>query len=96
MQIERLPLGQQAPYEADCIRIEEQADGRFKLTASALCMEEDEGESVSIVGGPLFETIEQAEKAGLAWAESVGAERLYISTGTILQPLQPSEIDLPL
>jgi hypothetical protein len=94
MEITRLPIGEQAPFDADCIRIEEQADGEHLLTASALC--EGGLESVSIVGGPLFATLAQAEEAGLAWAEDVGADHLYISTGTLAQPLKPTEIDLPL
>lgn len=96
MDIVRLPPGQHAPIDADCIRIEERRDGTFKLTASALCSGRDDAESVSIVGGPLFATLKQAEEAGLAWAENVGARRLYISIGTIGHPLQPEEIDLPL
>ena len=96
MEITRLPIGTQAPPEADCLRIEEQPDGSFSLTASALCAGEDDGESASIVGGLRFETSEQAEAAGLAWAESVGADHIYVATGTAEQPLELTEIDLPL
>jgi hypothetical protein len=96
MEITRLPIGEQAPSDADCIRIEEQADGKQKLTASALCGGEHDSESVSIVGGPVFATLQKAEEAGLAWAENVGVDHLYISTGTLAKPLQLTEIDLPL
>lgn len=92
----RLPIGDQAPVDVDCLRIEEQSDGSFKLTASALCFGLDDRESVSIVGGPIFPVAAQAEGAGLAWAESVGVDTLYISTGTIEQPLKLQEMDLPL
>lgn len=95
LEIVRLPLGEQASVDADCIRIEEQPGATYKLTASALCVDADDGESVSIVGGPLFGTIEQAEAAGVAWAASVGVERLFISTATLARPLQLIEIDRP-
>jgi hypothetical protein len=96
MEIVRLPVGTQAAVDADCIRLEEQPDGRYKLTASALCTDADEGESVSIIDAPLYPTAEDAEVAGLAWATSVGVERLFVSTGTLAQPLQMIEIDKPL
>jgi hypothetical protein len=96
MEIVRLPLGKQASVEDDCIRLEQQPDARWRLTATALCRQEDEAESASIVGGALFDTAEQAEQAGVAWAEDVGVERLAISTGTMSQPLEMLEIDKPL
>jgi hypothetical protein len=96
MEITRLPVGEQAPVDADCIRIEELAGSTFKLTASALCIGSDDGDSVSIVDGPVFETVEQAEAAGTAWATNVGVERLFVSTGTLEQPLEVIEIDKPL
>ena len=96
MEIIRLPVGEQASLDADCIRIEEEPSGTYRLTASALCKSEDEGESVSIIGAPLFETAEQAEAAGLAWAETVGVARLFVSIGTREHPLEPMEMDGPL
>lgn len=96
MEITRLPVGEVAPSDTDCIRIEQEADGTYKMTASALCAGQDDNESVSIVDGLVFPSIHQAEEAGIAWANDVGAEQLYISTGTLKRPLQPTEIDLPL
>ena len=96
MEIVRLPLGEQASVDADCIRIEEQPGATYMLTASALCASTDDAESVSIVGGPAFGNIEQAEAAGFAWAEDVGVERVFVSTGTLACPLQLLEIDKPL
>jgi hypothetical protein len=96
MEVVRLPVGKQAPIDADCIRIEQTAEAMFKLTASALCVGADEGESVSIVDGPTFESAEEAEAAGLAWAANVGVERLFVSMGTLAQPLELIEIDKPL
>jgi hypothetical protein len=97
MEIIRLPLGEQATIDADCIRIEEQVSGTYKLTGSAMCAGTDEGDSVSIVGDGLeFESVEEAEATGVAWAREVGVERLFVSTGTRAHPLVLMEIDKPL
>lgn len=96
MEIIRLPLGKQASVEADCIRIEEQPAGTYKLTATAMCIGADDGESVSIVDGLEYDTFEQAESTGLAWAANVGVERLFVSTGSQAHPLELIEIDQPL
>jgi hypothetical protein len=96
MEIVRLPVGEQASLDADCIRIEEQASGTYKLTASAMCKGADDGESVSIVGGLEFASMEEAEATGTAWAADVGVDCLVISTGTRAHPLEMIEIDEPL
>jgi hypothetical protein len=96
MEIIRLPVGEQASLDADCIRIEELPGSTFKLTASALCVGSDDGDSVSVVGGPIFDTREKAEAAGIAWATNVGVERLFVCTGTLDEPLKVIEIDKPL
>jgi hypothetical protein len=97
MEIIKLPVGKQASVDADCIRIEEQPSGNYRLTATALCAAADEGESVSIVGDGLeFETVEQAEATGVARAAEVGVEQLFVSTGTCANPLEPIDIDEPL
>jgi hypothetical protein len=93
MEVVKLQVGKQAAVDADCIRIEEQPGGAYQLTASALCAAEDEGEPMSIVGAPLFDTAEEAEAAGGAWATNVGVERLFVSTGTLGRPLELTEID---
>ncbi|WP_375390483.1 hypothetical protein [uncultured Sphingomonas sp.] len=95
MELIRLPLGVQADVDADCIRIEQLEAGSFQLTGSALCVAEDEGASVSLMNGLTYATPDEAEAAGLAWAESVGVHRLFISTGTRQRPLELTEIDLP-
>ncbi|SEN76042.1 hypothetical protein SAMN05192583_3493 [Sphingomonas gellani] len=96
MDIVKLPVGEQAPIDVDWIRIEEQADGTYTLTASALCRGSDDGDSVSMVDGPRFSSVADAEADGFAWAESVGVERLFVSTGTLTHPLETLEIDRPL
>lgn len=93
MEITRLPVGKQAPVDADCIRIEEQADGSFTLTGSALCTGDEEGSSVSIVGYPPFGSPDEAEVAGLAWAQDIGVERLHVASATLAVPLEMTEID---
>jgi hypothetical protein len=91
----RLPVGAQADVDTDCIRIEQLAAGAYRLTGTALCVTEDEGTSVSLMNGLTYPTRDKAEAVGLAWAESVGVERLFISTGTLDQPLALTEIDMP-
>ena len=66
MEVVRLPIGEQAPAEADCIRIEEAGPASFKLTPSAPCVGADDDESVSIVNAPMFKSWDEAEAAGLA------------------------------
>lgn len=96
MEVIRLPLGEQAPVDADCIRIEQTAETMFELTGSALCVGTDDGESVSIVGGPIFDSADKAEAAGLTWAANVGVERVMVITATLEHPLKLIEIDKPL
>lgn len=96
MEIIRLPVGEEAPLDVDCIRVEELPGSTYKLTGTALCTVSDDADSVSIVGGPLFVTIEQAEAAGMAWATHVGVERLFVSAGTLDRPLKMLEIDRPI
>lgn len=82
MEIVKLPIGKQAPKDADCISIEQMADGRHRLEGSALinCGDSDEVESVSMVDGGTYDTFEAAEAAGMAWAEGHYVPQLYVST----------------
>lgn len=96
MEIVRLPVGKQAPVDTDCIRVEELSAGSYKLTASALCIEAEEDDSVSLVGTQPFESAEEAEAVGLAWATSIGVDRLFVTHGTLDHPLESIEIDGPL
>ncbi|RDE05977.1 hypothetical protein [Sphingomonas aracearum] len=81
MEIIRLPQGEQAPDEVDCISIEQQDNGRFELTGTALiaCGDSNEAESVALVSLPPYESYAAAEEAGLAWAAQQCVERLYIT-----------------
>ena len=76
MDIVRLPIGEAAPIDSDCISIDEQPDGRFTMTGSMLSGEE----SVAIVTPILCTTREAAEEQGLSWAADCDVPRLYVST----------------
>ena len=95
MEVIRLPVGKQAPVDADCIRVEQVSQSAFRLTASAMCAGSDESESVTVIEAPSFNSAEEAEAAGLAWAAEVGVERLFVILGTLAQPLELIEIDKP-
>jgi len=96
MDVVRLPVGQQAPVDSDCIRIEQTAVKTFELTGSALCSDDGTEDSVSIAGGPVFDSAAKAEAAGLAWAANAGVTRLIIIKATLDQPFELLEIDKPL
>lgn len=85
MEIIKLPPGQLADEDTDCIKIDRTADGRWSLVTSAL-VDCDEGEadvedSEAVVGSATYPSYEEAEAAGLAWADSLCVARLYVETG---------------
>lgn len=82
MDVIKLPFGESAPQETDCISIGAREDGRFDLNCSALlsCGDTDEAESVSLIGGAPYDSYEEAEAAGLAWAADHCVESLYVSS----------------
>lgn len=90
MEIVKQPIGEAAPSDSDCIRIQEQADGKFMLNGSVLfrCGDVDSMESVSLVGSTPYASYDEAEAAGLAWANDHCAETLHVarSQGTIPLP----------
>ena len=81
MDIIKLPFGERAPKESDCISVEEMADGRFNLNTSTLgaCVDEDEAESASVIGGTPYDSYDAAEAAGLAIAAEQCVGTVYIS-----------------
>ena len=93
MKIQKLPPGRRADDQADCIQIQELADGRFSLTGSVLlqCGDVDPAESVSLIGGEPYRRYEEAEAAGIAWASEHCADLLYVSRSVGKVPLE----DLP-
>jgi hypothetical protein len=90
MEIVKLPPGQQASDESDCIRIQELENGGFSLNGSVLlrCGDAEVAESVSLIGGDPYASYEAAEAAGFAWASEHCAEILYVcrSQGTVPLP----------
>ena len=83
MEIIKLPLGELAPGEADCISIDEMPDGRFVLNTSTLtaCDPED-AESNSVIGSEPYPSYDAAEAAGLAIAAEQCVKTVYISRQT--------------
>ncbi len=82
MEIIKLPPGERAPEESDCVSIERLDDGRFSLNGSALksCGDGTEAESVAMIGGEPYRSYDEAEAAGLAWIAEYCAERVFVST----------------
>lgn len=81
MEIIKLPLGEQAPKESDCISVEERADGRFELNTSALsnCAGEDDEESTAIIGSKPYDSYDDAEAAGLAIAAEQCVSTVFVA-----------------
>ena len=76
MEIVKLPVGESAPKDSDCISVDEQSDGSFAYTGSLLAGDE----SVAIVTPIRCDTREAAEEQGMVWAAGCNVERLYVST----------------
>jgi len=89
MEIVKLPLGEMAPADTDCIKINEAPVGGFTLVASALmvCGDRDDTESVSLVSSEPYPSYDAAEAAGLAWAEDLCVATIYIETGGGTEPV---------
>ncbi len=66
--------GERAPVDSDCIRIDRLPDGKYGLSASAL----DGLDSVAVVGSGPYDSRDEAEAAGVAWAASHDVALLYI------------------
>lgn len=83
MEVIKLPFGEHAPKESDCISVEERADGRFELNTSSLsnCTgeNEDEVESTSVIGSKPYDSYDAAEAAGLAIAAEQCVDTVFIS-----------------
>ena len=89
MEIIKLPRGQQASDESDCIRIQELPGGAFALHGSVLfrCGDAEVAESVSLIGGERYPSYDAAVAAGLAWAGEHCAETLYVCRSDGTKPL---------
>jgi hypothetical protein len=84
MDIIKLPPGEHAGDDTDCIKIERTPDGRFSLISSALVAcdtdEGNAGDSEAVISSETYPTVVEAEEAGIAWAASLCVERLYVET----------------
>lgn len=80
MEIKKLPFGEIAPEDTDCIKITALPDGRFALVTSALlqCDGDDEAESEAVISSEEYDSYEEAEQAGLAWAEGHCVALVYV------------------
>lgn len=89
MEIIKLPAGELASDETDCVRVIRRAEGDFELNCNALWADgnDDEVESVSLIGGDTYRTYDEAEAAGLAWANDHRSELVYVCT------LDPGDVD---
>ena len=82
MEIIKLPAGELAPENSDCLHIERRDEGHFYINASALlsCGDGEQGDSVALIGSDPYGSYDEAESAGLAWAADQCVATLYIST----------------
>lgn len=89
MEIVKLPAGQHAAAEADCIRIQELPDGRFSLTGTLLfnCGDVEPAESVSLISSDPYRSYEDAEAAGLAWANEHCVAVVHVTRSEGTAPL---------
>ena len=76
MELIRLPTGEQAPIDTDCISLQELPDGGFSMKGSLLAGDESE----AIVSPIPCASREDAEEKGVAWAAGCGVATLYVST----------------
>jgi len=89
MDIVKLPAGQYASDDTDCIRIQETPDGGFTLTGTVLlrCGDGEAAESVALIGGEPYKSYDDAESAGTAWASEHCVEVLHVSRSEGTKPL---------
>jgi hypothetical protein len=82
MKITRLPHDQAPEADDNCITVQRRDDGRFDLSGTVLlaCGDSDEAESVSLLGGTPYPSFDEAEAAGLAWAESHCVDEVVVAT----------------
>ena len=81
MEIIKLPWGEVAPEDSDCIHVEEADGGRWLLNTSALqsCGPDGDMESDATVASAPYDSYEAAEAAGLAIAGEQCAATVYVS-----------------
>ena len=76
MEIKQLADEEQAPVNVDCVNVDAVEGGKFSLWANALCGDE----VVSLISNnTLYDTRQEAEEQGLAWADAQGVETVYLT-----------------
>ena len=90
MEIIRLPWGELAPEDSDCVHVEEEGEGRWQLNTSSLksCDTDDNAESDATIGGEPYDSYDAAEAAGLAIAGEHCAGRVYVSRARAGQAME--------
>ena len=81
MEITKLPFGERAPVDSDCICIEYLPDGRFRVSGTLLS-----GEESTALVGIVTDSKEAAEEQGLAWMNGCDIARVYVSSIPALSP----------
>lgn len=95
MEIIRLPWGELAPKDSDCVLVQEEADGRWQLNTAALesCDADDEdAESDATIGGAPYDSYDAAEAAGLAIAGEHCAGTVYVSRARAGQAIEEEPV----
>ena len=81
MEVIKLPFGERAPLDSDCISIEHLPDGRFRVSGTLLT-----GEESTALVGIVCDTAAQAEDQGLAWADGCSVPKVYLSNIPAAEP----------
>ena len=74
MDIVKLPFGERAPIDSDCISIEHLNDGRFRVSGTVLS-----GDESTALVGIVCDEAEAAEAQGLAWMAGCAGGRVYVA-----------------
>lgn len=89
MEIVYLPAGKAAGEDSDCIMIQETPEGSYTLAGSVLSRDPDADESTSVAmaSSDIYPTFEDAEAAGLAWADLQRSELVHVVRSRGDEPL---------
>lgn len=91
MEIIRLPWGELAPKDSDCVLVQEEGEGRWQLNTSALencAIDDEDAGSDATIGGVPYDSYDAAEAAGLAIAAEHCAGTVYVSRARVGQVME--------
>lgn len=74
MHVKRLAPGVRAPDGWDFIEIEQTPSGRFQVIGAVIF------DKSAMFGQETFATAQEAEQAGISWAQGLGSQILYLAT----------------